>query len=273
MSLFRKLRTHMSFANVTSLMALFVALSGVAWAASLPKNSVGSAQIKKDAVSRSEIKKNAVSNDELKNGSVNATEIGDGTVGGAELGLNAVTDSKIADGTVQLADLAPNSVDGSKVVDGSLGGGDVAEGSLGGGDVADGSLGGGDVADGSLGGGDVAGGTFLGGKVTVQFERATAPLADGATGVSYDVHCPAGQIALGGGHRGDATDSEYTVTHTSRPIISPTSASPPVDNGTFTGWRTTVTNPTGDLPQADAAPGPADGDILPEVWVICAALP
>ena len=255
MTLFRKLRTHLSFANVTSLMALFIALSGVAWAASLPRNSVGVVQIKTNGVSRAEIKKNAVSNDELKDGAVNATEIGDGTVGATELGLNSVNGSKIGDGTVALADLAPNSIDGSKVVDGSLGGAEVT--------------------DGSLGTGDVAAGTFLGGKVTAQYEVAAAALGETATGqgTSYDVHCPEGQVAIGGGGRGDATDSEFTVIHSSRPITSTTSSGPPVDNGTFTGWRITVTNPVGDLPQDAGSPGPADGAILPEVWVLCAGAP
>lgn len=260
MSLFRKLRTHMSFANVTSLMALFIALSGVAWAASLPRNSVGASQIKKDAVaaseikkdgvSRSEIKRNGVSADEIATNAVNADELNAGSVGASEVIDNSLTGAAIQNGTVGLADLGPDSVDGSKIVNGSVSGDDVGNGSLGAGDVAD--------------------GTFLGGKITTQFAQASAPLADGATGVSYDVHCLDGQVAMGGGGRGDATDSEYTVVHSSRPVTSTTNGSPPNDNGTFTGWRITVTNPVGDLPQDAGAPGPADGPIHPEVWVICA---
>ena len=271
MRLLRRLRPRISFANVTSLLALFIALSGIAWAQSLPRNSVGEAQIKTDGVSRSEIKRNAVSRAELKDEAINGAEVANGSLGEGELANDAITFAKMADNSVGLAELQDGSVNGAKVVNGSLGGGDVADGSLSGGDVEDGSLSGGDVEDGSLSGGDVAGGTFLGGKITVQFERATAALADGAVGASYDVHCPEGQIAIGGGGRGDLTDSEYTVTHSSRPIISTTNSSPPVDNGTFTGWRLTVTNPVGNLPQDAGAPGPLDGAILPEVWVVCAA--
>ena len=216
----RKLQKHLSFANVTSLMALFVALSGVAWAAtSLPKNSVGAAQIKTDAVSRSEIKKSGVSTDELKDGGIKAVDVGDGTMTGADIG----------DGTLALADLGPNSVDTTKVVDGSLGVGDVAAG------------------------------TFLGGKVTTQFHQAPADLADG-TSASYDVHCPAGQIALAGGFRGDATESESTVVSSSRPKISETNGAAPTDNGTFNGWRITVLNPTGGITTG----------LRPELWAVCA---
>ena len=248
------LRAKLSFANVVSMMALFVALGGTTYAAvSLPKNSVGASQIKKDAVAASEIKKDAVSRSEVKRSAVSTDELKDAGVRAIDVEDATLTGADIGDGTVALADLGANSVDGSKVADSSLGGGDVAPGSL-------------DASD-------VAAGTFLGGKVTVQYEIAAAPLGESATGTSYNVHCPEGQTAIGGGGRGDATDSEYTVIHSSRPIISTTNGSPPVDDGTFTGWRITVTNPVGDLPQDAGAPGPADGAILPEVWVICASLP
>jgi hypothetical protein len=204
MLMLARIHSKLTFSNTISLIALFVALSGTAYAAvTLPRNSVGARQIKKNAVRASEVRANAVAGAEVK------------------------------DGAIGLVDLAANSVDASKVVDGSLGGADVAPGAL------------------------------LGGKVTVQYEQATVALADN-TSSSYNVHCPAGQTAVAGGARGDATDSEFTNVTSSRPIISTTNSGAPVDGGTFTGWRTTVLNPTGGAP-----PG---GDILPEVWVICAAL-
>ena len=55
------IRSHLSFANAISLIALFVALGGTSVAAvTLTKNSVGAKQIKKNAVRASEIKRNAV---------------------------------------------------------------------------------------------------------------------------------------------------------------------------------------------------------------------
>jgi hypothetical protein len=232
MRMLRNLRTHMSFANVTSLLALFIALSGVAWAASLPKNSVGAAQIKTDGVSRSEIKRNAVASGEIKDNDVQNIDVAN----------NAITNGKIADGSVGLADLAPNSVDGSKVVEGALTGADVG--------------------DGTLGASDVGAGTFLPGKVTVQHDQAPADLADGAKG-SFDAFCLENQVAIAGGVRGDDTMSQETNVSSSRPVISTANRSAPVDNGTFTGWRATVTNLTG---------GATTG-IRPEVWVVCASLP
>ena len=56
-----RLRPRLSFANVTSVLALFIALGGTGYAAvTLPRNSVGSTQIKKRAVGSSELKTNAV---------------------------------------------------------------------------------------------------------------------------------------------------------------------------------------------------------------------
>lgn len=243
-------RSHLTFANVVSLIALFVALGGTGYAAiTLPKNSVGPKQIKKNAVRASDVRAGAVRSAEVRNGTLADIDVLDGGLTGADIGNN----------TIALADLGGNSVDGAKVADGSLGTDDIADASVGGIDVAEGALTGGDVADGSLGSGDVAAGTFLGAKVTVQFEQAAADLANGAE-MSLDVHCPEGQTAIGGGARGDLTDSEKTTIGSSRPIISTTSSGAPGDDGTFTGWRTTVQN-------EDNGAG-----IRPEVWVICASL-
>ena len=51
-----RLRSRLTFANVVSLLALFVALSGSAYAVtSLPKNSVGRTQLKRHAVTSSKV--------------------------------------------------------------------------------------------------------------------------------------------------------------------------------------------------------------------------
>lgn len=51
-------------------LALFIALGGVSYAATLPKNSVGPAQIKSLAVKSSDLGKNAVTSSKVKNGSL-----------------------------------------------------------------------------------------------------------------------------------------------------------------------------------------------------------
>jgi hypothetical protein len=211
-------RTHLSFANVISLIALFVALGGTTYAAvSLPKNSVGPKQIKKRAVRGKHINKNAVSASKIQG----------------------------------------NSISGGKVLDESLGSLDILDGNLTASDLGDNSVGSSEVTDGSLGRNDFASGATVP-HVTVQFNQAAADLANGAE-LSLDVHCPAGQTALGGGTRGDLTNSELTKVTASRPIIATDNSGAPADDGTFTGWRGTFVNENNGT------------GIRPEVWVVCAS--
>ena len=97
------------------------------------------------------------------------------------------------------------------------------------------------------------------GAVTTKFFQTPTDLANG-TNASYSAFCDAGQIAIGGGGRGDATLSEETILTNTRPAISPGNTEPPLAGQGFMGWRITVVNPTG---------GAASG-IRPEVWAVCA---
>lgn len=66
----------LTFANVTSALALAVALGGTSYAATqLPKNSVGTAQIQNGAVSTPKLHDNAVTGSKIKNGSVGVADI------------------------------------------------------------------------------------------------------------------------------------------------------------------------------------------------------
>jgi hypothetical protein len=90
------LRRRLTFSNVVSFLALFVALSAGSYAAiKLPANSVGSKQLKTKAVTNTKLGSNAVSSPKLAS--------------------NAVTGPKIA----------ADAVDATKVKDGSLTGADI----------------------------------------------------------------------------------------------------------------------------------------------------
>ena len=69
-----KLRPHLTFANIVSSIALFVALGGGAYAVSIPRNSVGGPQLKRGAVTASKIKKGAVTSAKVKDRSLLATD-------------------------------------------------------------------------------------------------------------------------------------------------------------------------------------------------------
>ena len=65
------LKRHLSVANVLSCIALFIALSGGAYAATaLPVNSVGSKQLKQGAVGTADIKNNAITGTKIRLSSI-----------------------------------------------------------------------------------------------------------------------------------------------------------------------------------------------------------
>lgn len=111
----RLAKNRPSPAMIVALVALFVALGGVSYAA-LAKNSVGTKQLKKNAVTTVKIKNNAV----------NGAKVADGSLTGADVAAGSLTGTNLADGSVGLADLGSDSVDSAKVVNGSLKAGDVA---------------------------------------------------------------------------------------------------------------------------------------------------
>jgi hypothetical protein len=95
-------RRRLSFANVTSLLALFVALGGTSYAAA----TIGAAQIRSGAVGKSEIRTGAVGKSEAATNSIGALELRSNSVGNAELADDVVTTSELKNGTVELDDLS-----------------------------------------------------------------------------------------------------------------------------------------------------------------------
>lgn len=122
----KNLKRHLNVANVLSAMALFVALSGVTYAATTAaKNSVKAKSIAKGAVTTPKLKNLAVTSGKIGNGAVisskigasavGGTQIADGSVRSVELGGGVVTNAKIQNGAVSDAKLATNAVTSNKI--------------------------------------------------------------------------------------------------------------------------------------------------------------
>jgi hypothetical protein len=90
----------LSYSNVIATMALFIALGGVAVAAGLPKNSVGTKQLKRGAVNAAKLKRGAVTSGKLAPKSVVAGKLGANAVLPGNIGNGAVTSAKIGAGAV-----------------------------------------------------------------------------------------------------------------------------------------------------------------------------
>ena len=100
-----------SFANVTSVIALFVALGGTAFAAAtigandIKPNAVRAKHIKTGSVKRADIAKNAVNGRRIASGSVASADILNESVGAADLGTGSVGGLEILDASVSEAEL------------------------------------------------------------------------------------------------------------------------------------------------------------------------
>jgi len=149
----RRLRGHLSFANVCSFLALMIAVgTGGAYAA----NTIGSSDIIDGQVKTADLGANAVNSSKLANGEVQVADIGQGAVATEEIANNQVkaTDigdgevksAEIANGQVQTAEIGADQVRGSHVLNDNLTGADIATNALKGADIDEATLDIGDTA-------------------------------------------------------------------------------------------------------------------------------
>jgi hypothetical protein len=177
----------------------------------------------------------------------------------AALGGTSYAAVKVSRNTVGASQIKTAGVGSSEVKNGSLRRGDLRASDLPRGPIGPVGLAGAPGAKGETGDTGATGNVH---PVIVEHTLATADLADG-TSASFNAFCPAGMQAIGGGFRGDFEDSEATNTGSSRPAMSPGDTEPPLDGGTYTGWRITVQNPAGGV----------GAGIRPEVWAVCVPAP
>jgi hypothetical protein len=95
------------FADVTSVLALFIALGGTTYAATaLPRNSVGTKQVRTGGVGKSELRTNSVGKSELRTGSVGKSEIATNGVGATEVRKDAIDTTELKDAGIQIGDIS-----------------------------------------------------------------------------------------------------------------------------------------------------------------------
>lgn len=112
-----KLMRRMTYANVMSTIACFVALS------------TGSAF----AVSQ-------LTGANIKDGTITAADIKNGSLTGKDLAANTVSGNNITNGGIGGLDIAYDAITGDKLKDGSVGSGEIADGAVGSGDISNGSI-------------------------------------------------------------------------------------------------------------------------------------
>ena len=102
----RRLRRHLTYANVIATVTAFVVLvGGTAFAANqLAKNSVGKKQLKANAVTTAKIKKNAITTAKIRADAVDGTKVKAGSLGGPDFQLDAMPYTRIVE---ELEDAPP----------------------------------------------------------------------------------------------------------------------------------------------------------------------
>jgi hypothetical protein len=103
-------RPRLTYANVASTVALLLALGGTAWAAALPRNSVGARQLKRNAVTNTKLATNAVSTAKIRLGAVTTGRIAPHAVDSSRLKDDAISARKIADASIGAEDLSPQAL-------------------------------------------------------------------------------------------------------------------------------------------------------------------
>ncbi len=115
-------KPKLSYANVTSTLALFIALTGAtAYAAQkLPDNSVGEFQLRPGAITAEKIRKNAVTSPKIKEGAIKQGKIANGSITAAKLTQGAVGNLNLQEGSVTNAKIATETITGDKVLESTL---------------------------------------------------------------------------------------------------------------------------------------------------------
>jgi hypothetical protein len=118
----KQLKRHLTVANVLSCMALFMALSGAAYAATamLPKKSVKTTHLANGSVTTLKLRGGAVTTLKLRNGAVTGPRIAPATIGSSHLANGSVRSGQLGGGVVTDAKLKNGAVTASKIGDGAV---------------------------------------------------------------------------------------------------------------------------------------------------------
>jgi hypothetical protein len=174
-------RRHLSYANVTATLALFVALGGTS---AYAINEWTGANIVDESLTGADVQgKAAAGTTPAVNGSLTTHDI-------AGQQANAASGTPSIDGTLTQWDLKNNSVTGSDLAGNTVAAADIAADGVGASEIATGAVGGGEILNQGVGADELA-------PIVVVANASSVP-PNGGVGSSA-AFCPAGSYIIGGG--------------------------------------------------------------------------
>ena len=239
----KHLSKHLTFANAISCIALFVALSGAAYAATttLGKKSVKTKNLANGSVTTLKLKGGSVTTLKLKNGAVTGPKIGRGAVGSTALAGGSVRSSQLGGGVVTEGKLKNGAVTETKLFNSA-----VTNSKIGPNAVATGK-----IQDGAVTAGKLSSSPYAQLLKNVCYVTATSPSNAEDKPKSVTAQCPAGKQVTGGGARITGAEVTTVAVIESSPFVNAESKR--------TGWTASA-----DAIAADAKPWAV------EVTAICA---
>lgn len=199
-----RLKQHLTVANVLSCMALFVALSGAAYAAGkIGTGAVKATNIAKEAVTNPKLKKQAVTSGKIKDGNVNAADLAPGAVINSKLAKKAVTNAKLGNESVGTSKLAKKSVTEAQLAAESVGTGKIDNEAVTSAKIS----------------------TTVWRQLLKNVTYVTeTSINDSETSKSTTATCPVGKEAIGGGVKINSAATVNVVPSESAPVVSATNS-------------------------------------------------
>jgi hypothetical protein len=201
----RWIRARISYANVASTPALFLALgTGTAYAANewtgenIVDQSLTAADLQIGTIGTLRIQDNSLQAIDLAPDSVSSSEIATDAVGGTEIANNSIDAGEVVDNSLFAGDLGGNSVTSSEIATGAVGAAEIATGGVGASEIATNSVSSGDLAGGAATGTiSVSAGSIANGRCAELDTSVIGAVAGDAVIFSINGAAPAGVLFYG----------------------------------------------------------------------------
>ena len=222
------MRKHLTFANAISCIALFVALSGAAYAAktTLGKKAVKTQNLANGSVTTLKLHGGSVTNLKLRNGAVTGAKIAPATIGSSQLANGAVRSAQLGGGVVTTAKLKNGAVTGEKIASTAVGSSQLGANAVSTGKLQEGAVTSSKVSS-SLLAQLVKGVSYV--------SKASETTATSPKAVTAD--CPTGKQVVGGGARTILGTATEALLIESIPFVN--------GEGKRTGWIAAARAPAG----------------------------